>query len=399
MPRKYEATHSFLTFELPLDLNKKWQLWQWMGEAKSKCQHIEGAPLPPAIAESLTNFYMAKGVQATTAIEGSPLTEQEVSDILNDVSKQPASREYLEIEVRNVAQLLVSIENAVRSGQSMPLSLEKIKEFNLKLLTGTEHEPNAIPGELRTHSVVVGNYLAAPAEDIEFLLSQLFTWINKLTNNPDIPKDQQFASTLIAAIFTHVYLAWIHPFGDGNGRTARLIEAQILVNSGMVPTPAMHLLSNHYNLTRDKYRRMFDEARTQKDLNQFLEYAIEGFVDGLTEQVQRIRKATFKTAWLSYIHEVMNKKSEGKIRKRQVDLVLALTHIEKSVKRNEISTLTPQMVQHYGVKGEKTITRDLNQLEALRLIRRIDNNEITANSSIMENFLPPIASGATKSQR
>ena len=82
-----------------------------------------------------------------------------------------------------MADLLVGIEDAVRSGQSMPLSLEKIKEFNLKLLSGTEHEPNAIPGELRKHSVTVGNYLAAPAEDIEFLLSQLFKWINKLTNN------------------------------------------------------------------------------------------------------------------------------------------------------------------------------------------------------------------------
>ncbi len=38
-------------------------------------------------------------------------------------------------------------------------------------------------------------------------------------------------------------MAWIHPFGDGNGRTARLLEFLILARCGMVPLPAAHLLS------------------------------------------------------------------------------------------------------------------------------------------------------------
>jgi Fic family protein len=60
---------------------------------------------------------------------------------------------------------------------------------------------------------------------------------------------------LMKAILTHLYIAWIHPFGDGNGRTARLAELQILLAAGM-PMPASHLLSNHYNTTRtDLYRQ------------------------------------------------------------------------------------------------------------------------------------------------
>lgn len=54
---------------------------------------------------------------------------------------------------------------------------------------------------------------------------------------------------IFKAVVAHLYLAWIHPVGDGNGRTARLVEFQILLSSG-VPSPAAHLLSNHYNQTR-----------------------------------------------------------------------------------------------------------------------------------------------------
>ena len=55
--------------------------------------------------------------------------------------------------------------------------------------------------------------------------------------------------TIVRAVLAHLYFVWIHPFGDGNGRTARLIEFAILVRAG-VPAPCAHLLSNHYNATR-----------------------------------------------------------------------------------------------------------------------------------------------------
>ena len=43
---------------------------------------------------------------------------------------------------------------------------------------------------------------------------------------------------LVRAMMAHLYLAWIHTFGDGNGRTARLLEFLILARSGKVPLPA-----------------------------------------------------------------------------------------------------------------------------------------------------------------
>ena len=71
---------------------------------------------------------------------------------------------------------------------------------------------------------------------------------------------QSFQDPVIQAIVAHVYIAMIHPFGDGNGRTARLIEFYILLRAGL-PDMASHILSNHYNDTRQEYYRRLDQMR------------------------------------------------------------------------------------------------------------------------------------------
>ncbi|NJN71060.1 MAG: hypothetical protein HC801_12855, partial [Nitrospira sp.] len=65
---------------------------------------------------------------------------------------------------------------------------------------------------------------------------------------------QSFEDAVIQAIVTHVYLEWIHPFGDGNGRTGRLLEFYILLRAGN-PDISSHILSNFYNETRAEYYR------------------------------------------------------------------------------------------------------------------------------------------------
>ena len=68
------------------------------------------------------------------------------------------------------------------------------------------------------------------------------------------PKWLEPVMPILSAILAHLYLAWIHPFGDGNGRSARLLEFGVLL-TGRVPTVAAHLLANFYNDTRSEYYR------------------------------------------------------------------------------------------------------------------------------------------------
>ena len=93
---------------------------------------------------------------------------------------------------------------------------------------------------------------------------------------------------IIEASLAHLDLAWIHPFGDGNGRTARLCEFLVLVTSG-VPTSAAHLISNHCNKARDEYYGQLQYAsESGGDVTRFLSYYAAGFVDGLGEQLRWI---------------------------------------------------------------------------------------------------------------
>jgi hypothetical protein len=80
------------------------QLWMLLGEAASKCEHIAGVPLKPSTQEELHQLYLAKGVLATTAIEGNTLSEEQVLQLLEGNLKLPPSQQYLKQEIGTEAR-------------------------------------------------------------------------------------------------------------------------------------------------------------------------------------------------------------------------------------------------------------------------------------------------------
>src|SRR4029077_5844142 len=128
-----------------------------------------------------------------------------------------------------------------------------ICRYNAMILKDLAVGEGVVPGEVRRDERVVGRYRCAPAEDCRFLLDALCAWLNSGKFKHE--DGNEIICGLIKAILAHLYLVWIHPFGDGNGRTPRLLEVQFLIEAG-APTDAVHLLSNHYNDTRAQYYRM-----------------------------------------------------------------------------------------------------------------------------------------------
>jgi len=239
--RKFKDTHPWIRFAL--DMNRApAALWILLGECRSKCEHIAGVPLKPSVAENLHRLYLAKGVLATTAIEGNTLSEEEVLQHLDGKLKLPPSREYLAQEIDNILAECNRVLRSISEGEAPPLTLDRVRELNRTVLDGLSLESGVVPGEIRHHSVGVARYRGAPHEDCEFLLNRMCEWLESSDFEPPT-KEDAIISAILKAIVSHIYLAWIHPFGDGNGRTARLIEFQILISSG-VPAPAAHLLSN-----------------------------------------------------------------------------------------------------------------------------------------------------------
>jgi len=355
-----------------------------LGEASSKCEHIAGVPLQPDVARDLHQLYLAKGAQATTAIEGNTLSEQEVLQRIKGELTLPASKEYLGQEVDNIVNACNRIRDRLREGDDA-LTSERVREFNRLVLEKLRLEKGVVTGEVRQHSVVVGrSYLGAPAEDCEFLLNRLCEWLN----GPDFRASEgmELVFAIIKAIVAHVYVAWIHPFGDGNGRTARLMEFQILLSAG-VPTPAAHLMNNHYNQTRSEYYRQLEAASgSGGDIIPFLEYAAQGLVDGLREQLAKIRLRQWDVAWENFVHEEFREKT-GKTARRQRSLLLDLSRLEKPVQAGMVRDLSPRLAREYAGKTPKTIRRDLGALLKMDLVERTPEGFRAKKEKILA-FLP-----------
>ncbi len=126
-------------------------------------------------------------------------------------------------------------------------------------------------------------------------------------------------------MIAHLYIAWIHPFEDGNGRTARLLEFLILADCGLIPLPAAQLLSNHYNLTCAAYYRELDKAsRNGGKLTDLLVYALQGFVDQVREQIEVVRAQQIEVSWINFVHETMSQFPPTKTTDRRRARVLGM---------------------------------------------------------------------------
>lgn len=182
-------------------------------------------------------------------------------------------------------------------------------------------------------------------------------------------------------------MAWIHPFGDGNGRVARILEFAILLRSG-VPSPAAHLLSNHYNATRNEYYRHLELASKKNNVNEFFAYALQGLRDGLQEQLQYIFNLIFEISWESYVYEQFNKaKGYEEAIKRKRTLLLEMSKHKNPVPKEKLITLSQLTIDRYRDVQPRTLDRDLDDLEKMNLIE-IKKNGYVANKRKVLSFFP-----------
>lgn len=382
--RTFETTHPWLQFKA--DLRKApVELWMVLGECQSKCEHIAGVPLQPTVAQRLHLLYLAKGVLATTAIEGNTLSEDEVLQHLEGKLQLPPSREYLAQEISNIVAGCNTIAGEIASRNQLDLSSARVKELNRIVLDKLPLDEGIVPGEIRRHNVTVARYRGAPNTDCEYLLERLCDWLS--SSEFDLPyANTRVGTAILKAVLAHLYLAWIHPFGDGNGRTARLMEFQILISSG-VPAPAAHLLSNHYNQTRTEYYRRLDQAsRSGGDIVPFIMYAVRGLVDGLRSQLAVIKEQQWNVAWENYVHNCF-KESSGPNHDRRKHLVLDLSNLPHPVPLAKLPEISLRLATAYAGRTKRTLARDVNALLKMNLLKR-EPSGISAQKELILAFLP-----------
>lgn len=386
--RKYLQSHPWIDFKLDLRRIPS-NLWLLLGEVRSKCEHLASIPLDPEVAQEIHIIYMAKGALATTAIEGNTLSEDEARRIISKELKLPESSEYLGREIENIVSACNAILERLASDSGPEITCEEIRQFNHQVLAGLELQDGVVPGQVRHDVRGVPGYRGAPAEDCEYLLQRLVDWLNGPGFAPP-QSELAFAFSIIKAIVAHLYLVWIHPFGDGNGRTARLLEFLLLIEAG-VPTPAAHLLSNHYNHTRTEYYRhlrLASSRAAEGGVQAFIAYAARGFVDGLREQIAAVTSHVWLLTWQSYVLDRLRKtKLRPAIAYRRIELVLEISRGKEPVSIQSIRGLSPRLARLYAGKTDKTVSRDIGALENMGLVTR-ENGLVRVRQDDISHLLP-----------
>ncbi|MBR2709079.1 Fic family protein [Candidatus Saccharibacteria bacterium] len=240
---------------------------------------IRGSRILPEAEASIHLRASVETIHSSTSIEGNPLDANEVRAIVT--SDKPLTREeYAEIEVQNYKNALDYIDKR-RHGDS-DITLEDILELHRiitdKLLNKTRN------GKIRKNPVYIENqdheilYIAVEPEKVENELRDLLKWV----------KDSQFViHPVIVASIIHFRIAAIHPFADGNGRTARAATTLYLALNQWDCNGSL-ALDSYYASDRKEYYSVLQlvngknyTTSKKADLTPWIEYFTNGFLTSL----------------------------------------------------------------------------------------------------------------------
>ena len=238
-------------------------------------ERIEGASVALPWIPALQKDTRTRNGHASTAIEGNPLTLEQVR-ALEEGRELAISDERSQREVLNYFAGLRFIEKKAH--------LKKIRHehlFELHLLLADTVMDQGQAGAYRTIGVQVGGHFPPAAADVSPLMFELLEWWNG---------DSQKLSPVLSSAILHYRFEDIHPFADGNGRTGRALALWDLYRRGF---DAHYLFSvdEYYWEDRPAYYAALSQVRgAGEDLTEWLEYSTTGLLKTLGRVWLRLQK-------------------------------------------------------------------------------------------------------------
>jgi Fic family protein len=250
----------------------------------------------------------ARNVHASTAIEGNPLTLEQVR-ALEEGLELTAATDRSKREVLNYFAGLRYIE---KNTGKKTIRHDDVFALHRILAKGVMDQGDA--GRYRSVAVKVGRYVPPPAADVSGLMFELLSWWNERAAD---------LSPVLSSAILHYRFEAIHPFADGNGRTGRALAMWELYRRGF-DTHHIFSIDEYYWEDRPAYYAALDRVRRERDdLSHWLEYCAAG----LRQTLQRV--------WLRIQALRVNSPSKFVLRPKQ-ELLLQLLRDQGSMAPSEI---------------------------------------------------------------
>jgi Fic family protein len=308
-------------------------------------EEVLRSPILPKVENRLRHDALVSRSHHSTSIEGNPLNLLEVQVIVDggDLVARPKDKQ----EIKNYRDALKSIEKSAKQKRVPAATILKIQHLIAKKVL-----PKNDCGKYRNRMVYVVNsfgqtvFTPPPAKAVPKLVADLIKWLNH-------PNSLELHPVLVAGI-AHYELVRIHPFIDGNGRTARALATLILYQRNF-DIKHFFALDDYYNENRDAYYTALRYVDPQtRDLTQWLEY----FVEGVASQMKKLKD---KVNNLSLNPVLRNLKARVTLRERQWK---ALEYIQTH------RQITNQEYQRVIGTSRESAKRDLASMVKAGILRK-----------------------------
>jgi Fic family protein len=331
-----------------------------LAEAKAAVLSLQTMPYQRAWVEALQRVELKMEVAGTSRIEGAEFTERELQAVLDETADQ--------IHTRSQRQALAAkrtYEWLARLPDDRPVDVMLVREIHARMVTGADDD-HCPPGQPRgtDQNVTFGTPRHRGVEGGDACRQALEALCEA------IRRDFHAHDPLVRALAAHYHFAAMHPFLDGNGRTARALEALLLQRAGLRDT-CFIAMSNYYYEEKPAYLAGLAAARAGgHDLTPFLCFAL----DGVARQVRRVlgqiqhhmRKALFRDVMLDLFGRLRSTRKRV-LAQRQMNILKVLLDEDRVLTWSE---LMPKVARSYAqMKAPvKAIVRDVSGLIGLQAI-------------------------------
>lgn len=259
-------------------------------------EKIQGAAVELSWIPALQKDTRTRNVHASTAIEGNPLT-------LEQVRALEEGRKIVASDLRSRREVLNYFAGLRYVGKhALKAAIRHEDLFELHRILAGEVMDQGAAGSYRTIAVRVGNHFPPAAIDVSGLMFELLEWWNERCAD---------LSPVLSSAILHYRFEHIHPFADGNGRTGRALALWELYRRGF-DSHHIFAVDEYYWEDRPGYYAALDAVRVAgEDLTGWLEYCAEGL------------RRTLENAWLR-VRALQVKSPEKLILRPKQELLLQL---------------------------------------------------------------------------
>ncbi|MCP4153485.1 MAG: Fic family protein [bacterium] len=294
--------------------NPKWKydnlIVDYLMKIHAAVKSVELLSLPLNIEDKLKRENIFRRVHYSTKIEGNQLSLDEVCDVIDNGGSKRAGKKDVN-EVRNYYNALLFLDK--KAAKQAAVTRDFIRELHAVIdanPTGRRAEKTPYrdgQNVIRDSSGGGIVYMPPEAADVPELMSALVNWIEKKEN-------VSFPIPIVAAVASYQLLT-IHPFRDGNGRTARALATYIL-KRGNYDLKGFYSMEEFYDKDIQRYygslqmglHHNYYFGRNNADITPWITYFLEVMADVFDRVNRRVNSLYYETVDMPDLFEVLDKR-------------------------------------------------------------------------------------------